>query len=84
MKGWLISSSPERPRRRQHALVCVVLGILRALCKDRFGDEWHLSPEQSLLLHAENTVIPTQVVIYSPKGTNNIDQAAVRHVRSMT
>ena len=22
-------------------------------------------------LHAENTVIPTQVVVYSPKGTNN-------------
>ena len=36
-----------------------------------FGDEWHLSPEQSLLLHAENTVIPTQVVVYSPKGTNH-------------
>jgi fido (protein-threonine AMPylation protein) len=25
-----------------------------------------------LLLHAENTVIPGQVVIYSPKGTNNM------------
>ena len=24
-----------------------------------------------MLLHAENTVIPNQVVIYSPKGTNN-------------
>ena len=35
------------------------------------ASEWHLSPEQSLLLHAENTVIPTQVVVYSPKGTNN-------------
>ena len=37
----------------------------------RFGARWHLSPEQSLLLHAENTVIPRQVVIYTPKGANN-------------
>jgi len=40
-------------------------------CCQRFGDQWHLSPEQSLLLHAENTVIPEQVIIYTPKGTNN-------------
>jgi len=41
---------------------------------ERFGESWHLSPEQSLLLHAENTVIPTQVVVYSPKGTNHTMQ----------
>ncbi|WP_290647743.1 hypothetical protein [Aquisalimonas sp.] len=40
-------------------------------CAVRFGDDWHLSPEQSLPLHAEHAVIPQQVVIYSPKGTNN-------------
>jgi len=27
-------------------------------CQHRFGDKWHLSPEPSLLLHAENSVIP--------------------------
>ena len=40
-------------------------------CTARFGDQWHLSPEESLLLHAENTVIPKQLVIYTPKGSNN-------------
>jgi fido (protein-threonine AMPylation protein) len=30
-----------------------------------------LSAEQSLLLQAENTVIPPRVIVYSPKGTNN-------------
>ena len=28
-------------------------------------------PSSRCLLHAENTVIPTQVVVYSPKGTNH-------------
>jgi fido (protein-threonine AMPylation protein) len=40
-------------------------------CEERFSKDWHLSPEQSLLISGENTVIPPQVVIYSPKGTNN-------------
>ena len=30
------------------------------------------SPEQSLLLHAENTVVPRQVVVYSPRGSNHV------------
>ena len=37
----------------------------------RFGDEWHLSPEQSILLHAENNVVPSQAIVHSPRGTNN-------------
>ncbi|MBT7957020.1 MAG: Fic family protein, partial [Rhodospirillaceae bacterium] len=40
-------------------------------CEERFGNQWHLSPEQSILLHAENTAIPQQVVINASKGTNN-------------
>ena len=31
MKGWLMSSSPSARDGRQHAMVCVVLGILRKL-----------------------------------------------------
>jgi len=38
---------------------------------DRFGDEWHLSPELSLQIHAEGTAIPRQVVTYTPHGSNN-------------
>ena len=52
-------------------MVRLVLGILRAHCDERFGGEWHLSPEQSLWLDGERTVIPDQVVVNSPKGTNN-------------
>jgi len=40
-------------------------------CEERFSKDWHLSPEQSLLISAENTVIPAQVIVYSPKGANN-------------
>ncbi|HXN20978.1 MAG TPA: hypothetical protein VN875_21795 [Candidatus Binatus sp.] len=40
-------------------------------CAERFGEEWYLSPEQSLWLQCERTVIPDQIVVNSPRGTNN-------------
>jgi len=72
MKGWLISSSPSARQGDSTPWYASFWEFCARYSNDRFGDEWHLSPEQSLLLHAENTVIPTQVVIYSPRGTNNI------------
>ena len=72
MKGWLISSSPGAREGDSTPWYASFWEFCARYCQDRFGDEWHLSPEQSLLLHAENPVIPTQVVIYTPKGTNNV------------
>ena len=71
MRGWLISSSPSARKGDSTPWYASFWEFCGMYCNDRFGDEWHLSPEQSLFLHAENTVIRTKVVVYSPKGTNN-------------
>jgi fido (protein-threonine AMPylation protein) len=71
IKGWLISSSPGTARGDSTPWYASFWEFCARYCGSRFGDAWHLSPEQSLLLHAENTVIPDQVVVYSPNGTNN-------------
>lgn len=71
MKGWLMSSSPSASAGDSTPWYASFWEFCGRYCNDRFGDEWHLSPEQSILLQAENTVIPTQVVVYSPKGTNH-------------
>lgn len=74
MKGWLISSSPGERAGDSTPWYASFWEFCARYCEQRFGDAWHLSPEQSLLLLAENTVIPKQVVVYSPKGTNhNLD-----------
>jgi Fic/DOC family len=74
MKGWLISSSPNARESDSTPWYASFWEFCGRYCDDRFGAKWHLSPEQSLLLHAEHTVIPRQVVVYSPKGTNhNLD-----------
>jgi fido (protein-threonine AMPylation protein) len=71
MKGWLISSSPSARAGDSTPWYASFWEFCSRYCNDRFQEQWHLSPEQSLLLHAENTVIPTQTVVYSPKGTNH-------------
>ena len=71
MKGWLISSNPSARTGDSTPWYASFWEFCARYCSDRFGEEWHLSPEQSLLLHAENSAIPTQVVVYSPKGTNH-------------
>ena len=71
MKGWLISSSPTARPGDSTPWYASFWEFCARYCEVRFGQQWHLSPEQSLLLHAENSVIPTQVIVSSPRGTNN-------------
>jgi hypothetical protein len=71
MKGWLISSSPSARAGDSTPWYASFWEFCARYCDDRFGGEWHLSAEQSLWLHGERTVIPEQVVVNSPKGTNN-------------
>lgn len=71
MKGWLVSWSPGAEPGDTTPWFASLWEFCARYCTARFGEDWHLSPEQSLLLHAEHTVVPQQVIIYTPKGTNN-------------
>ncbi len=71
MKGWLMSSSPGARAGDSTPWYASFWEFCARYCQERFAEAWHLSPEQSLLLHAENTVIPRQVVVYSPTATNH-------------
>ncbi len=72
IRGWLISSSPDTAPGDTTPWYASFWEFCNCYCNDRFGDEWNLSAEQSLLLHAENTAIPGQVIINTPKGGNNV------------
>jgi hypothetical protein len=71
MKGWLISSSPNTNPGDTTPWYASFWSFCSLYCTERFGKLWHLSPEQSLLLAGENTIIPDQVIVSTPKGTNN-------------
>ncbi|MCU1316083.1 MAG: cell filamentation protein Fic [Candidatus Acidoferrum typicum] len=71
MKGWLISSSPDSQAGESTPWHASFWEFCARYCDERFGKQWHLSPEQSVFLHGERTVIPDQLVVHSPKATNN-------------
>ncbi|WP_244491025.1 hypothetical protein [Paramesorhizobium deserti] len=71
IKGWLTSSGPQTQPGDTTPWRASFWEFCARYCRDRFGNDWFLSPEQSLLLHAEATAIPPQVIANSPKGANN-------------
>ena len=72
IKGWLISSSPGAHAGDSTSWYASFWEFCAFYSAERFGDEWHLSAEESLWLHGEKTVIPEQIVVCSPKGTNHL------------
>jgi hypothetical protein len=69
--GWLISASPTIQPGESTPWLTAFWEFCGLYCEARFNANWHLSAEQSLLLHVETTAIPTQVIVYSPKAQNN-------------
>lgn len=74
MKGWLFLSCPGADPVDPTPWFASFWGFCASHCTSRFGEAWHLSPEQSLMIHAENTIIPRQVIICTPRGSNNTIQ----------
>lgn len=72
MKGWLISTNPGADDGDTTPWYTSFWEFCVRYCDKRFGANWNLSPEQSLLLHTENTVVPTQMLVYATNGTNNV------------
>ncbi|MFC1530034.1 Fic family protein [Gemmatimonadota bacterium] len=74
MKGWVMSSSPGVREGDSTPWYASFWEFCQQYCDSRFGSKWYVGPEQSLLLLAENSVIPNQLVVCSPLGTNNAIQ----------
>jgi fido (protein-threonine AMPylation protein) len=74
IKGWLISSSPGTRKGDSTPWYASFWEFCARYCGERFEEQWHLSAEQSLWLHGEKTVIPQQLVVCSPKGTNHTNR----------
>ena len=71
MKGWYVPSRPDEAQGESTAWYAGYWAFLKDYLNERYEDDWSLSPEQSLLLHASNRAVPRQLLIRSPKGNNN-------------
>jgi fido (protein-threonine AMPylation protein) len=71
MRGWVMAADPKGRPGDSTPWYGSFWQFCAAYCEGRFGDEWHLTADQSLLIHAENRVVPRQVVVLSARGKNN-------------
>lgn len=71
MKGWYIPSRPDENTGESTAWYTSFWAFCAQYLTDRFGDDWSLSPEQSLILHAGDTTVPAQLLVRAIKGGNS-------------
>jgi hypothetical protein len=72
VKGWYIPCNPIEAPGESTAWYASFWSFCSIYLSKRFGEEWCLSPEQSLSLHAGNWTVPQQLLIRSPKGNNKV------------
>ena len=70
MKGWYIPAHPEEPAGESTAWYASFWRFCGDYLKSRFGNQWCLSPEQSLSIHSGNWNVPAQLLVRTPKGGN--------------
>ena len=70
IKGWYIPVRPDERQGDSTAWYASFWNFCASYLNRRFDDEWCLSPEQSLLIHAENWTVPRQLLVRSPKASN--------------
>ena len=72
IKGWYISTRPEEKEGDTTSWYISFWYFISVYLESRFGYDWCLSPEQSLLLHSGNRTVPKQLLVRSPKAQNNV------------
>lgn len=70
MKGWYVLARLDEQAGESTAWYASFWGFCAAYLGDRFKQNWCLSPEQSLFLHAGNWTVPRQLLVRTPKGGN--------------
>jgi fido (protein-threonine AMPylation protein) len=71
MKGWYIPSRPEEVTGESTAWYASYWQFCAAYLNARFGTDWSLSSEQSLLLHAGNRTVPRQLLVRVARNARN-------------
>jgi hypothetical protein len=70
MKGWYILSRPEEPQGESTSWFASFWAFCASYLEERFGEDWCVSPEQSIRLQVGNWTVPRQLLIRSPRGNN--------------
>ncbi len=72
VRGWYLSSLPDLKDGETTTWHANWKEFVARYARKRFGDQWHLSPEISLLVQTAMPVVSRQVIIYTRVGHNNV------------
>lgn len=72
IKGWYLIARPDEGAGESTAWYASFWAFCALYLAGRFGADYCLSPEQSLLLHAGNRTVPDQLLVRSPKARNKV------------
>ena len=72
IKGWYISSRPDSLPGDTTNWYTSFWYFISVYANSRFGDDWCLSPDQSLMFYSGNFTVPNQVILRIQKEQNNI------------
>ena len=70
IRGWYIPRRPDEADGDTTAWYASMREFIADYAEERFGDRWHVNPEQSVLLQSGERTVPKQVQIWAIEGTN--------------
>jgi len=71
LKGWYISSPHDEQAGDSTSWFTSFWGFCARYLGNRYGTDYCISAEQSMMLHSGNNTVPKQLVIRSTKGNNS-------------
>ena len=72
IKGWYIATPNDQSTGESTAWFTSFWEFCARYLQERYGEGYSISAEQSLMLHAGSTVVPSQLIIRAPKGNNSV------------
>lgn len=79
IRGWYIAVRPDEDAGDTTAWNASLRDFVGRYCTHRFGSQWCLSPELSVLVHAGSTLLPKQIVVMATRGTRNTVELLAGH-----
>ncbi len=70
-KGWYMPTDPAEKEGETTSWYSAYWDFIGKFLNYKFGEDWCLSADQSLLIHAGNNAVPQQLMIRSQQGNNN-------------
>lgn len=70
IKGWYLTVPHDEEKGDSTSWFASFWDFCSSYLDNRYGDDYCISAEQSLMLHAGNNAVPTQLIIRSSKGNN--------------